>query len=175
MKYIFDHMFEGIIISVVVLGLILIINNTSFTSSTGTTSTGFLNILGNQVKEQSTKNEITDNATVLTNILSQEKPKIFYKTDGLANINSIESINILNYFKIKFSGDENLYTASSLSNENISILDITNSQGNSILSSYNTQNKTIIFSSPGIFTIKLCVSDSENRTTIANIKIPVNG
>lgn len=172
MKIIFEHIFEGIIAGVVVVGLILIFNNTSVTSPSGNTSKGFLNILGNQVSEKSTEN-ITDNSAILTSIISQNKPEILYKDDGLPVIKSNSSINILNYFKVKFSGDVNIYSASSLGNKNISVIEITNNIGESIINSYNKTDRTIIFSSPGVYTFTFNVSDQENRSIIATIKIPV--
>lgn len=174
MKYIYEHFSEAFIIFVVVVGVISIIMGVSITSSSGKTSKGFLNVLGNQV-EESSRNENINNAAALTNIVSQSPPEITFQNDGLPAIKRSVSINLLNYFQIKFTGDENIYQAATLENKKISVTDITNSSGVSILNLYDNQNKTINFPDVGIYTIKLCVSDNENRTTTAIIKIPVKG
>jgi len=172
MKQILKVMGTSFIMAIVVLGLLTILNTISFTSNEKTYK-GIFEILGMASTIDNVQYSTSD-AQVFESVVSSIKPEIYFLKEGLGDIVDSKNFEILQYFKVKFNGNENSIKAENIDDNHLKILDIIDSQGKSYLYLYNNQLKTINFDHPDIYTITFYLIDDEQKETTVNIKIPIN-
>jgi hypothetical protein len=161
---------RAILTSVVVIALIIILNTISYTKN-GVTYTGIFQITGKAASIEN--NSFKPESEAVKDYLESPRPEIVYDPSGLSSIKKAEIIAILNYFKVKFSDQETFVNANALDPQTLEVKDITAASGDSCLALYNSSNKTICFSSSGIYTFTFHVIHNQKETTV-KIKIPVN-
>ena len=172
MKQILKVLGTSFIMAVVVLGLLIILNNISFTSN-GKTHTGIFEVLGMASTIESASYCASDSA-VFESVVALKNPEIYFEKAELENLIKDKDIEILNYFKVKYNNEKNVIDADGIDESHCKILDITDKNGNSFMYLYNKQLRTIKFNHTDIYTITFFLLDNEQKETTARINIPVN-
>lgn len=166
------HQAEAVLACIAVIGMLLILGNMTYTFPDGTKKTGFNAILGNSIVTASESYDNYKDDDVLQQEIGVDKPKIAYISAGQPVIKAGITVPILDYFNVTY-GNGDLKKASAI--PEVKVEDILDQNQRSVLDLYDSGQKTITFSSAGIYTIKLYVRDQENRETTVQIKIPVGG
>ena len=172
MKQILKVLGTSFVMAIVVLGVLIILNNISFTSG-GKTYKGIFEILGMASTIEKTQYYLSD-SDVFESVATSKRPEIYFDKAKLENIIHDKDIEILKYFKVRFNGEENERIAENVDKNHLKILDITDSKGKSFIYLYDRQLQTINFEKPDIYTITFHLIDDEQKETTAIINIPVN-
>lgn len=173
MKNIVKIFAECFIVVFVMLSLFTILNNVKYRSSEGTTTTGMFNILGKRTEIKGTDFDTFTDSNVLREIVSAAKPYIFYSSTSLRPISENDSVQLLDYFTVRYNNDGINYKASSLDGNNLKVIEITAADHSSILTFYDPYTKMIRFPEAGVYTITFYIIDQEQRESISEINIPV--
>lgn len=171
MKKIIEAMVGAVVIGAVILAMCLILKNISVRGTDGTVKTGITNIIGANSDMSLSNNEGAVDSAIFSSVVQKNGPDIKY-ISSLPVIKKMNTVQLLDYFNIKYADDETNYLASS--QDSVEITDISDMAGNSILSQYDPVGKSMVFADAGTYTITFKIKDQENRVTNAKISIPVS-
>lgn len=127
-------------------------------------------ILGNRAEIEN-HIDYTGYSNVVSGIVSKTAPQI--QLNETVQVCKGTAVDIRSLFDIKLHGQDVFVSATVLQPSAFRVNSLTDKQGNDILALYNTADGTVTFTSEGIYTIQVSITDEYNSKTEATFKIPV--
>lgn len=108
---------------------------------------------------------------VVSGIISKAAPKI--QLNETIQVEKGTATDVKSLFDVKLDGQAVFVNATLLDTIVFKVDGLSDEYGNDILSLYNTTDGTVTFTSAGIYTMQISITDEYNSTTEAQFKIPV--
>lgn len=168
MKLVIRHAGEAALAAFIFLSAMLLMQNITYTNSSGVTSKGVINVIGQEIKPEDTDYDSYADSDITKNYAAAAKPEISYNDDA-GIIKAGNTVKLPEYFNVKLEGS----TYSAVLVNSFSVMSVKDSAGNDYISEYSETDKTITFRYPGTYTLKLYAYDAQQHECSEEIKIAV--
>lgn len=168
MKLVIRHAGEAALAAFIFLSAMLLMQNITYTNSSGVTSKGVVNVIGQEIKLEDTDYDSYADSDITKNYAAAAKPEISYNDDA-GIIKAGNTVKLPEYFNVKLEGS----TYSAVLVNSFRVMSVKDSAGNDYINEYSETDKTINFRYPGTYTLQLYVYDAQQHECSEEIKIAV--
>lgn len=167
-KQLIDEISKSSLVIIAFIAALLIFNNLTIYKN-GSAVTGLYNIMGaaSYVDDKDYNKVATQ---TFNQVVGAAKPEV--RWIGTTDLKSQEDIDIFEHMQIKFSSWHDYKAIDN--NMIVQIQDVTDEKSQSIMNHYDEATHVINFPDCGIYKITIYIRDTEQKETIAEIKVPVN-
>ena len=168
MKLVIRHAGEAALAALIFLGAMFLIENITFENSSGVTSKGVLNIIGQEIKPEDTDYDSYGDSRITKTIAASEKPEISYN-DSAGVIKAGSTVKLPAFFNVRLGGST--YSAEFVNS--FRVVSVKDLSGKDYTHEYSETDRTITLRYPGTYTLRLYVFDAQNQECTEEIKIAV--